>query len=107
MRTLRQTCCSAVLLLGLAVFAAPAQAQPAGVLRVAVGADPATVLETLAETGSLIRTIDRLNGGDRRLVGFPALASSGPRRPQLGTRLLDPIAPFGTAAWWRGRFSCS
>ena len=72
-----------------------------------LGVDPATVLETLAETGSLIRTIDRLNGGDRRLVGFPALASSGPRRPQFGTRLLDPIAPFGTAAWWRGRFSCS
>jgi len=42
MRNLRQTCCTAALLAGLSVFAAQAQAQPAGVLRVAVGADPAT-----------------------------------------------------------------
>lgn len=42
MRNLRQTCCRAALIAGLSVFAAHAQAQPAGVLRVAVGADPAT-----------------------------------------------------------------
>ncbi|HEY5796974.1 MAG TPA: ABC transporter substrate-binding protein, partial [Bosea sp. (in: a-proteobacteria)] len=42
MRNLRQTCCRAALLAGLSIFAVQAQAQPAGVLRVAVGADPAT-----------------------------------------------------------------
>ncbi|AMJ62903.1 ABC transporter substrate-binding protein [Bosea sp. PAMC 26642] len=42
MRNLRQTCFRAALIAGLSVFAAHAQAQPAGVLRVAVGADPAT-----------------------------------------------------------------
>lgn len=42
MRNLRQSCYAAALAAGLSIVAAQTQAQPAGVLRVAVGADPAT-----------------------------------------------------------------
>ena len=42
MRNLRQSCHAAALAAGLSIIAAQAQSQPAGVLRLAVGADPAT-----------------------------------------------------------------
>jgi len=57
-----------------------------------VDASPEVVAETLAETGSLIRTIETLNQQPRGLRAFPA--TPGPAHFVAGTRFLDPEAPF-------------
>lgn len=59
-----------------------------------VGSDPDTVARTIAETGSVIGAVERLNTGPRRLCPFEAMSGTGPARPVLGTRLLDPKRPF-------------
>ncbi len=68
-----------------------------------LGSDPARVEREIAEQGSLIRAIERLNGGARRLVPFDALHErKGPTTPIFGTRLLDPSKPFRFSLPWRG-----
>ncbi len=52
------------------------------------------VAEALAKEGSLVRVVDRLKGGSRRLRGFDEIKKAGPVRPIFGTRLLDPSKPF-------------
>jgi phosphatidylserine/phosphatidylglycerophosphate/cardiolipin synthase-like enzyme len=59
-----------------------------------LGADPRAVRAAIAEEGSLIRAIDRLNTGPRGLRAFPAMTTPGPTRPIPGTRFLDPRRPF-------------
>jgi phosphatidylserine/phosphatidylglycerophosphate/cardiolipin synthase-like enzyme len=66
---------------------------------------PQRVADVYAETGSLIRTIERLNKSPRGLRPFEALSSKGPTRPVWGTGFLDPSRPF-EPAWlrrWRRR----
>jgi phosphatidylserine/phosphatidylglycerophosphate/cardiolipin synthase-like enzyme len=52
------------------------------------------VAEALAEEGSLVRAVERLNGRPRGVTAFDAMRDHGPTRPVLGTRLLDPKRPF-------------
>jgi phosphatidylserine/phosphatidylglycerophosphate/cardiolipin synthase-like enzyme len=59
-----------------------------------VGSDPDTVARTIAETGSVIAAVERLNTGTRRLCEFEAMSATGAARPVFGTRLLDPKRPF-------------
>jgi phosphatidylserine/phosphatidylglycerophosphate/cardiolipin synthase-like enzyme len=55
---------------------------------------PEAVAEAVAEEGSLVRAVERLNGRPRGMTAFDALRDRGPTRPVLGTRLLDPTGPF-------------
>jgi phosphatidylserine/phosphatidylglycerophosphate/cardiolipin synthase-like enzyme len=59
-----------------------------------VGSDPDTVARTIAESGSVIPAVERLNTGTRRLCEFEAMSATGAARPVFGTRLLDPKRPF-------------
>lgn len=59
-----------------------------------VGSDADTVARMIAETGSVIAAVERLNTGPRRLCPFEAMTGRGPARPLFGTRLLDPKWPF-------------
>jgi phosphatidylserine/phosphatidylglycerophosphate/cardiolipin synthase-like enzyme len=59
-----------------------------------VGSDAETVERTIAETGSVIAAVERLNTGSRRLCTFEAMCGKGAARPVFGTRLLDPKRPF-------------
>jgi phosphatidylserine/phosphatidylglycerophosphate/cardiolipin synthase-like enzyme len=59
-----------------------------------VGSDAETVARMIAETGSVIAAVERLNTGPRRLCPFEAMTGTGPARPVFGTRLLDPKRPF-------------
>jgi hypothetical protein len=52
------------------------------------------VEEALSREGSLVRVVDTLQGGSRRLHAFDNIRQSGPVRPIFGTRLLDPSKPF-------------
>ena len=66
-----------------------------------LAADGKTVAELTATEGSLIRAIDRLNTGRRRLE-LRTVPENGPDRPFLGTRLLDPERPFRLLSWLPG-----
>lgn len=60
-----------------------------------VGCHEAEVAAAVAaEGGSLIAAIERLNTRPRGLATFEAMNQRGPRRPIIGTRLLDPERPF-------------
>jgi phosphatidylserine/phosphatidylglycerophosphate/cardiolipin synthase-like enzyme len=59
-----------------------------------VGSDADTIAAMIAETGSVIAAVERLNTGPRRLCPFEAMTGAGPARPVFGTRLLDPKRPF-------------
>jgi phosphatidylserine/phosphatidylglycerophosphate/cardiolipin synthase-like enzyme len=63
-----------------------------GLLAEHLGAEPADVAAAVAETGSLIRTIERFNHRPRGLRPFPV--TPGPAHFVWGTRFLDPEAPF-------------
>jgi len=67
-----------------------------------LGVPPDVVAQTLAREGSLIRTIDKLNRGERGLRPFPEVKVDGPTRSRLGTALFDPRRPF-EPLWWRRR----
>jgi phosphatidylserine/phosphatidylglycerophosphate/cardiolipin synthase-like enzyme len=64
-------------------------------------ADTKRVAELTAAEGSLIKAIDRLNTGRHRLE-LRVVPESGPDRPFLGTRLLDPPRPFRLLSWLPG-----
>jgi phosphatidylserine/phosphatidylglycerophosphate/cardiolipin synthase-like enzyme len=66
-----------------------------------LAADAKRVAELTAAEGSLIKAIDRLNTGHRRLE-LRVVPESGPDRPFLGTRLLDPQRPFRLLSWLPG-----
>jgi phosphatidylserine/phosphatidylglycerophosphate/cardiolipin synthase-like enzyme len=66
-----------------------------------LAADAERVAELTAAEGSLIKAIDRLNAGRRRLEPR-AVPESGPERPLLGTGLLDPERPFRWPSWLPG-----
>lgn len=60
-----------------------------------LGTDEAQVAAEIAgHDGSLIAAIERLNTRPRGLATFEAMHQRGPRRPIIGTRLLDPERPF-------------
>lgn len=63
-----------------------------GLLAEHLGVEPAAVSAVVAETGSLIRAIERLNRSPRGLRPFPV--TPGPAHFVWGTRFLDPEAPF-------------
>lgn len=65
-----------------------------------LGATPEQVAAHLAATGSLVATIERLNGGPRRLRLFKAPHRAGSTAPIPGTPLLDPVEPFSWARLW-------
>lgn len=66
-----------------------------------LGVKPQTVGETFARSGSLIETIEELNGKER-LRRFEIDPDKGPNRPFPGTWLLDPRKPF-EPVWWLRR----
>lgn len=59
-----------------------------------LGVAASDVAAELAATGSLLRTIERLNRGPRGLRLLEAMVTSGPTRPIFGTAFLDPRRPF-------------
>jgi phosphatidylserine/phosphatidylglycerophosphate/cardiolipin synthase-like enzyme len=65
-----------------------------------LGTGPDIVARALAEEGSLVRAIERLNRGRRGLREL-ALASGRSLRPVPGTWLLDPPQPLLCSAWPR------
>lgn len=66
-----------------------------------LGIEPSTVGAALARSGSLIETIEALNG-EGRLRRFEIDPDKGPARPFAGTWLLDPQKPF-EPVWWLRR----
>jgi len=66
--------------------------------------DPALFAATrVAENGSLIRAVERLNAGKRGLRAFNAMDDDGPDVPAPGTGLLDPLEPFEPLSLFRRR----
>lgn len=65
-----------------------------------LGASPERVRQVVAETGSLIATIDRLNIGTRRLRTFRAMRKAGATVPIFGSALFDPVEPFSFGRLW-------
>ena len=59
-----------------------------------LGVTEEEVTEALDREGSLVRIVDTLKGGARRLRAFDTIRKNGPVRPIFGTRLLDPSKPF-------------
>ncbi len=59
-----------------------------------LAADPALVRRSLAETGSLIRTIDMLNTNGRHLKPFDVDLEKGETESVVGTAIIDPKQPF-------------
>ena len=59
-----------------------------------LGVSAATVREAVAQEDSLVRAIDRLNTGPRRLEAFTVDEERAPARQVLGTGLFDPKRPF-------------
>ena len=69
-----------------------------------LGVDVPSVLASIdEENGSLIRGMERLNGGDTSLLSFDADTQRGPTRPTWLTAFLDPAQPFGLSLR-KGRF---
>jgi phosphatidylserine/phosphatidylglycerophosphate/cardiolipin synthase-like enzyme len=59
-----------------------------------LGVSAARLEATIAAESSLVRAVDRLNEGPRRLQPFPSMDEEGPTATVPGTGLLDPDAPF-------------
>ncbi|TCT03208.1 phospholipase D-like domain-containing protein [Aquabacter spiritensis] len=59
-----------------------------------LGTAPAQVRAAMEETGSLVKTIERLNRQPRGLRQFDAIDTHGPTQPVIATWLLDPARPF-------------
>ncbi len=60
-----------------------------------LGQAPADVARLMAEEGSLVRVIERLNSGARHLKPFDAIDDmKGAKRPVMMTPILDPRRPF-------------
>jgi phosphatidylserine/phosphatidylglycerophosphate/cardiolipin synthase-like enzyme len=59
-----------------------------------LGVSAARLEATIASESSLVRAVDRLNGGPRWLHPFPGMDEEGPTTTIPGTGLLDPDAPF-------------
>jgi len=59
-----------------------------------LGADPAEVASIVAETGSMIAAVDRLNTGPRGLRPFDVDPKRGETGSLIGTGLVDPKQPF-------------
>jgi len=57
-------------------------------------ATPVLVQASMAETGSLVATLDRLNIKRRGVRPFPVDAGKGGTAPLFGTGLFDPKKPF-------------
>lgn len=69
-----------------------------------LGTTPERVARHLATTGSLVATVDALNGGRRRLRSFKAPYRDGPTAPIPGTPILDPVEPFSLSRLWSRLF---
>jgi phosphatidylserine/phosphatidylglycerophosphate/cardiolipin synthase-like enzyme len=70
-----------------------------------LGTTPEAVAQACVNEGSMIRAIERLNVGQRRLVAFE-VSDKGPIKPVLGTRFVDPPKPSRLLAMlWRRRRS--
>ncbi|APH74403.1 phospholipase [Aquibium oceanicum] len=65
-----------------------------------VGAEPQAFNRAVEEEGSVIAALERLNGGERRLMPFEAMSDHGPDHPVWGTKLLDPARPFRVLRLW-------
>ncbi|MBO6718806.1 MAG: phospholipase [Rhizobiaceae bacterium] len=59
-----------------------------------LGCDPAQVDAAMAEGGSMVGAIERLSHRGQRHLR-PLVVSPGPRHSFPGTRLVDPVRPFG------------
>lgn len=67
-----------------------------------LGTRPEDVAQALAEEGSLIRAIGKLNRNPRHLRTFPAAGQDGPVDFVPGTGLLDPEIPFEPLRLFQG-----
>jgi phosphatidylserine/phosphatidylglycerophosphate/cardiolipin synthase-like enzyme len=68
-----------------------------------LGVPAELVAQTASEDRSLVETVDYLNRNARGLRSFKAVSSAGPRKPILGTSLLDPVRPFQPFSFLRRR----
>jgi phosphatidylserine/phosphatidylglycerophosphate/cardiolipin synthase-like enzyme len=77
-----------------------------------LGVSPQTVMDSLAETGSLIRTIDRLRGDGRSLVPYELpdtsqiedwIAENEILDPHGPEEMLEPLGKRGLFKEWRGK----
>ncbi|OYX14874.1 MAG: phospholipase [Rhizobiales bacterium 32-66-8] len=59
-----------------------------------LGTSAETIARATRETGSLVKAVEQLNGGDRRLKPFDTVSRKGPTQPMFATALLDPAHPF-------------
>lgn len=59
-----------------------------------LGVSGEAVTAVIAETGSMLQAVERLNCSDRCLRPFEAMTDDGPVRNFFGTWLLDPARPF-------------
>lgn len=66
-----------------------------------LGAAAERVAAHLEATGSLVATVDMLNGGPRRLRPFRAPYRDGPTDAIPGTPILDPVEPFSLSRLWQ------
>jgi phosphatidylserine/phosphatidylglycerophosphate/cardiolipin synthase-like enzyme len=66
-----------------------------------LGTNALKVAELSAATGSLIKAIEQLNTGHRRLERRH-VPEDGPDKPFLGTRFLDPQHPYRLLSWLPG-----
>ncbi len=71
-----------------------------GLLAEHLGISPARMAAELQASGSLIASVELLNGGPRRLRPFQAPYREGPTHPIPGTALLDPVEPFSLSRLW-------
>ena len=67
-----------------------------------LGVSPPAVSATTLAEGSLINTIEALNGGPRRLSPFSSVTRRGPVHMIPGTRFLDPCRPFRLLSFLTG-----
>ncbi len=65
-----------------------------------MGVSPARLARHLAVHRSLVRTVDKLNCGERCLVPFPGSEADGEFEPTLGSSLLDPHRPIDLDYLW-------
>lgn len=65
-----------------------------------IGVSPGRFARALAVQQSLVRAVDRLNGGERCLVPFANTEVGGTFQPTLGSSLLDPHRPINLDYIW-------
>ncbi len=73
----------------------------AGLLAEHLGVAPEAVQAMLAETGSLVATIDALSGGARTLAPFPTNCEVETAVPAPIAQLLDPPGPIDLGQVWK------